>query len=50
MILDLKKVFSFFLILLFFYALTFVNAKSEEVKEILENIQKDLRTLERAVY
>ena len=50
MILDLKKVFNFFLILLFFYALTFVNAKSEEVKEILENIQKDLRTLERAVY
>ena len=50
MILDLKKVFNFFLILLFFYALTFVNAKSEELKEILENIQKDLRTLERAVY
>ncbi len=49
MILDLKKNLIFFLFLPFCFFI-YTNAQSEEVKEILESIQKDLRTLERAVY
>tara|TARA_Y100000590_G_scaffold73379_1_gene80800 strand:+ start:243 stop:1238 length:996 start_codon:yes stop_codon:yes gene_type:complete len=44
-----KKIFTFFLILPFYFFIH-ANAKSDETKEILESIQKDLRTLERAVY
>ena len=49
MILDLKKNLIFFLFLPFYFFI-YTNAQCEEVKEILESIQKDLRTLERAVY
>ena len=48
---NLKKIFIF--IFIFIWPLTiFSNLKAEtlEIKEILEIIQKDLRTLERAVY
>tara|TARA_Y100001960_G_scaffold333196_1_gene437016 strand:- start:1478 stop:2494 length:1017 start_codon:yes stop_codon:yes gene_type:complete len=45
----LKKILILFFILPFFTP-TFVNAQNEEFKELLEIIQKDLRTLERAVY
>ena len=46
---NLKKFFFLFFILTYvFFAQT--NAETRDVKEILEIIQKDLRTLERAVY
>ena len=47
--LNFRKIIIFFLLypLLLF---TNTNVKGEEVREILESIQKDLRTLERAVY
>ena len=44
-----KKILTIFLILPFYF-FNFTNVKGEELREILENIQKDLRTLERAVY
>ena len=44
---DLKK-FLFFIIFLPFLLISNLNA--EDISEILEIIQKDLRTLERAVY
>ena len=40
--------FNFFLLVIFSENLSF--SQDENIKEILENIQKDLRTLERAVY
>ena len=46
---DLKKIF----FLIIFWQLSIfsnLNAETLEIKEILETIQKDLRTLERAVY
>ena len=36
--------------LFLFFSISFSFAQDQEVEEILENIQKDLRTLERAVY
>ena len=45
----LKKILFYFSIF-FFSVLNTVNSQSEEIKEVLEIIQKDLRTLERAVY
>ncbi len=44
-----RKVFVFFIFSLFFFIVQ-TCLKAEEVREILEGIQKDLRTLERAVY
>ena len=44
-----RKVFVFFIFSLFFF-IAQTCLKAEEVREILEGIQKDLRTLERAVY
>ncbi len=48
MSIDLKKI----LIFIIFPLITFSNLKAEtiDIKEVLEIIQKDLRTLERAVY
>tara|TARA_B100001250_G_scaffold62945_1_gene49414 strand:+ start:7537 stop:8532 length:996 start_codon:yes stop_codon:yes gene_type:complete len=46
---HLKKFFNFFLVLPF-AIITNVNSETADIKEILEIIQKDLRTLERAVY
>ena len=46
---DLKKIFCF----IFIWPLTIISnlkAETADIKEILEIIQKDLRTLERAVY
>ena len=49
MIESIKKViFLLFIFLTSFFNIA--NSQSEEIKEILEIIQKDLRTLERAVY
>ena len=48
MILDLKKILFFIFCPL--VIISNLKAESLEVKEILEIIQKDLRTLERAVY
>ena len=45
----LKKILILLFILPFFIS-TYANAQNEEFKELLEIIQKDLRTLERAVY
>tara|TARA_B100000945_G_scaffold84069_1_gene65094 strand:- start:863 stop:1861 length:999 start_codon:yes stop_codon:yes gene_type:complete len=47
--LNFRKIIIFFLL---YPILLFINTnvKGEEVREILESIQKDLRTLERAVY
>jgi len=49
MSLDIRKILIFFFISPFYF-LIFTNAQGQEIKEILESIQKDLRTLERAVY
>ena len=46
---DFKKIF--FLIIIFLFSINSnIKAETLEIKEILEIIQKDLRTLERAVY
>ena len=37
-------------ILFTFFSINFSFSQDQEIGEILENIQKDLRTLERAVY
>jgi len=47
--LNYKKILFFFLILPFYF-FSYTNVQGDEVREILESIQKDLRTLERAVY
>ncbi len=46
---DLKKIF-FFIIILPLGIISNLKAETTDIKEILEIIQKDLRTLERAVY
>ena len=46
---NLKKVLFIFLSLSFLHS-SYVYAETTDIKEILEIIQKDLRTLERAVY
>ena len=45
---DLKKIFIFFICSLVISSN--LNAENANIKEVLEIIQKDLRTLERAVY
>ena len=45
---DFKKIF--FLIIIFLFSINSnIQAETLQIKEILEIIQKDLRTLERAV-
>ncbi len=49
MIINSKK-FTFLISVLFLSSINFVYAETNNLKEVLEIIQKDLRTLERAVY
>ena len=49
MLKDIKKIL-FFIIIFPLIIISNLEAETTDVKEILENIQKDLRTLERAVY
>ena len=49
MSLKIRKILIFFFISPVYF-LVITSAQGQEVKEILESIQKDLRTLERAVY
>ncbi len=46
---DLRKIFCFTVIWILLI-ISNIKAETLDIKEILENIQKDLRTLERAVY
>ena len=48
--LNIKKKFSHLFIFIYLFFPTSLNADTSEIKEILQLIQKDLRTLERAVY
>ena len=49
MYLNLKKTFVF-LTVFFLSSINYLLADTNDIKEILNIIQKDLRTLERAVY
>ena len=48
--LKIKKNFSYLFIFIYLFHPSSLNADTSEIKEILQLIQKDLRTLERAVY
>ncbi len=48
--LNIKKKFNYFFILFYLFFPSILTAENSEIKEILQLIQKDLRTLERAVY
>ena len=48
--LNIKKIFSHLFIFFYLLSPTSLMADTSEIKEILQLIQKDLRTLERAVY
>ncbi|MDC2968817.1 tol-pal system protein YbgF [Candidatus Pelagibacter sp.] len=48
--LKIKKNFSYLFIFFYLFYPTCLTADTSEIKEILQLIQKDLRTLERAVY
>ena len=49
MYLHLKKIF-FFITFYILANISILKAETLDIKEVLEIIQKDLRTLERAVY
>ena len=48
--LNIKKNFCYLFIFFYLFSPTSLTADTSEIKEILQLIQKDLRTLERAVY
>ena len=48
--LKIKKNLSYLFIFFYFFSPSNLTADTSEIKEILQLIQKDLRTLERAVY
>ena len=48
--LKIKKNLSYLFIFFYFFPPSNLTADTSEIKEILQLIQKDLRTLERAVY
>ena len=48
--LNIKKNFGYLFIFFYLFSPTSLTADTSEIKEILQLIQKDLRTLERAVY
>ena len=49
MIKKIKNLF-FFNIISLFFLISFTNADNHNIAELLETIQKDIKTLEKAVY